>query len=134
MVFARLKRQTIAASAILAMLGFAVLPAEHIHVARTHDGHHSDVVHRHFESHHLPRTDTRVGHVDDDDEVQWLTNAFAGPNSLRYAPPRVEPAIAPSIPDPPLTVRRAIQPLFVSVHDPPWTPPSGLRAPPAFLI
>ena len=122
--------------AALAVFGFAVLPAEHIHVARVHDRHHSDVVHRHFEPHHRVLSLAIVEQDDDDDhDVQWLTPSFTNPNTTQPVSPAnqlVEPA--PSIPAPAATLRRTVQPLFVSVHDPPWTTPSGLRAPPAILI
>ena len=124
-----------AALAILAVVAFGLLPAEHVHVARTHDAHHSDLVHRHFEPHHRTTTQPGVDHADDDQAVRWLSGSFtnfgsAGQGSADNQ--RIEPA--PLISRPPQTFRGMIQALFVSVHDPPWATPSGLRAPPACLL
>lgn len=118
--------------AVFAVLAFGVLPAEHVHLARAHDDHHPDVVHRHFEPHHRPATQTAVDDADDDHDVQWLTTSFTNPETARHVRPDshfVEHDLSISLPE--LTSRATVQALFVSVHDPPWATPSGLRAPPA---
>lgn len=121
--------------AALAVFGFAALPAEHIHVAWTHDGRQSELVHRHFEPHNRPGAHPAVDHADDDHDVQWLTSSFTAPNTTRQLSRDSQLAArALSIPSADLVVRGTVQPLFVSVHDPPWTISFGLRAPPAFLI
>lgn len=131
----RARRQLTAALAALAVFGFAVLPAEHIHVARTHDGRQSELVHRHFEPHGRPDAPLAVDHADDDHDVQWLTSSFTAPNTTRQLSRDNQPAArALSIPGADLVIRGTVEPLFVSVHDPPWTISSALRAPPAFLI
>jgi hypothetical protein len=124
-----------AALAILAVLAFGLLPAEHVHIARTHDAHHSDLVHRHFEPHHPTDTRPTVDHADPNQTVRWLTASFSSPESARHVwadNHLVQHAI--TILRPEQTFRAAIRALFVSVHDPPWATPSGLRAPPACLL
>jgi hypothetical protein len=70
--------------AILAVLAFGLLPTEHVHVARTHDAHHSDLVHRHFEPHHRTDTQRTVDHADDDQAVRWLTTSFTTARSAGH--------------------------------------------------
>ena len=134
-VLGRARQRLTSVLAAFAVLAFAVLPPEHIHVARIHDGHHSDVLHRHFEPHHRAATHAAVNHADEERNVQWLTASFTHPNAARQVAPdnqRVEHAL--SIPGPELTARGTVQPLVGPVHDPPWAISSGLRAPPTVLI
>lgn len=113
----------------MGLLGLALLPAEHIH-SRIEDGHHSEIVHRHFEAHHPVSTDPSVDH-DDEDGAQYLTTAFtvAKPASGAY-PGSEYVVIAFPIPQTRLVSRRSTPRSFTSVHDPPWRVSSGLRAPP----
>lgn len=131
MVLRPSRQQPTAVLAVLAVLAFGVLPAEHVHPARAHDGHHSDVVHRHFEPHHPQGTQSAIDDADDDD-VEWLTTSFTSPKTDGHVCPDshfVELDLSTTRPE--LTSRATVQTLFVSVHDPPWATPSGLRGPPA---
>ena len=135
-VLGRARQRTTAVLAALAVLAFAVLPAEHIHVAQTHDGHHSDLVHRHFEAHHREATPTTVDHAAGNNYILWLTTSFTTTKAARHVCPDshivVEDGLAISTPT--RTVQRTVDALFGSVHAPPWATPSGLRAPPTILI
>lgn len=135
-VVSRLSRQRFTALfAILAVLGFGLLPSEHVHVARTHDGHHSDFVHRHFEPHHRTATQTTADHPEDDEAVRWLTASFTNPGSAGHVAADSQLAVDDlPIWRPQQTFRGRIEALFVSVHDPPWAIAIGLRAPPACLL
>jgi hypothetical protein len=131
MVTRQTRQQLSGTLSVLAVLAFAMLPDEHIHFARTHDGHHSDVVHRHFEPHHPEGPQPAVDHSDDDQDVQWLRTSFIGAESAGYIcqdNQMVEGGLSATAPEP--TRHRTVQALFVSVHAPPWSTPSGLRAPP----
>ena len=115
------------------MLGLGLLPSEHVHVIQTQDGHHSDVIHRHFESHHPIETEASISHEDDD--IQWLESSFTGPKPPSQAYPvnqllneRLQ--VRPSEP----TCEWTIRAVRVSVHDPPWMSASGLRAPPLLPV
>jgi len=126
------RQQPTAVLAVLAVLAFGVLPAEHVHLARADDGHHSDVVHRHFEPHHRSATQVAIDDDDDDHDVQWLTTSFTSPDTAGHVcPDRHFVELDLPAPRSGLTSRATVQALFVSVHDPPWATPSGLRAPPA---
>lgn len=120
--------------AALGVLSLAFLPPEHLHT-RTHDGHHSDVIHRHYEPHH-PTAGYRqsVGDTDDDDHPLWLASSFIGASpaaqihsidQLLHEDTRVEPS--------PLTWLGSVTRARPSIHDPPPKTSSGLRGPPAFL-
>jgi len=125
------RQQPTAVLAACALLASGFLPAEHVHVARDHDGHHSDVVHRHFEPHHQPGPQAAIDDEEDDHDVQWLITSFTSPETARQAAPAsqlIEHDV--SISPPEVTSHARVQPLFVSVHDPPWATASGLRAPP----
>lgn len=127
----RIVRDITAGLSVLGVLALAFLPPQHVHFTRTHDDHHSDVIHRHFESHHPVGSQTTVG--DEDDEVQWLDElSFTSPTSAV----RIYPAnqfvyedlpVSPSRPVFQWMLFRAVRD---SVHDPPWATPHGLRAPP----
>src|SRR5262245_2436134 len=111
------------------VLVFGLLPTEHVHITSTADGRHSDVIHRHYESHHPIGTGSEVG--DNDDDVHWLDASFTAPRRLLPAAPRfLLAAIAFDIRVPPVAPERSSRPVRPSVHDPPWLAASGLRAPP----
>ena len=113
------------------MLGLGLLPSEHVHVIQTQDGHHSDVIHRHFESHHPIETEASISHEDDD--IQWLESSFTSPKPPTHAFP-VHQLLNARVqaPPPEPTCEGTIRAVRVSVHDPPWMSASGLRAPPLF--
>ena len=73
-------RSFVTGLAALAVLSLAVLPPEHLHLTRTHDGHHSDVVHRHY-SPHLP-ADAMTSIGDHDDQPVWLDAPFTTPTRV----------------------------------------------------
>jgi hypothetical protein len=113
----------------MGLLGAALLPPEHIHVARGDGDHVRQVVHRHFESHHSAASPIAIEHDDDDHDVQWLTLAFTATHwAAALAQPFVVTAFALVTIQP--TIERTIPLLMISAHDPPWASPSGLRAPP----
>jgi hypothetical protein len=116
------------------VLGLALLPAEHMHRVEVADGHHSEIIHRHFESHHPIGSHARIDHDDDDREVQWLTTSFLHPNHAGQPSPDsalVDDRPHASAVEP--SLRRTFQPLHVSIHDPPCRVPSCLRGPPSLL-
>jgi hypothetical protein len=108
------------------------LPPQHVHFTRTHDDHHPDVIHRHFESHahHPVAPETTIDHEEDD--VQWLSDSsFTTPKPSVHVDLVDQLAFKelPVSPPPPVFqwMFRAVR---VSAHDPPWARPHGLRAPP----
>ena len=124
-------RRSLVALAILAVLALALLPPEHVHSAEPHDGHHANVVHRHFEPHHRSEAQPSVDHADDDHEVQWLTTSFTSYRTV--APIGADSAVVGQTEatlHPPSTRSAILPALFVSVHDPPWATACGPRAPP----
>jgi hypothetical protein len=125
-----LEQRLVAGIGALGVFSLALLPLEHLHVTRTPDGHHSDVVHRHYAP-HRPISGTGIGDEDHDDQPQWLDSPFISPElkspgdgSSRLA--TVSLPIPPPLPTSQWTPRI----LDVSAHDPPWAAPPGLRAPP----
>src|SRR5262245_30709259 len=123
-------RTCAAIAATLALLALGVLPAAHVHVPRAPDTHHAVVAHRHFEAHH--QAQVAVVADDDHDSPQWLKSALVNTARTTGASPAAAPVCyAHAALQPPTTSRAKSQVLFVSVHDPPWAAPSGLRAPPA---
>jgi hypothetical protein len=124
-------RRPLVALAISAVLALALLPPEHVHSAEPHDGHHANVVHRHFEPHHRSEAQPSVDHADDDHDVQWLTTSFTSSRTVTRIGVDSEVGGQTAATLHPPSTRRAILPtLFVSVHDPPWATACGLRAPP----
>jgi hypothetical protein len=118
--------------ATFGLLAMAWLPQEHVHLIRTHDGHHPDVVHRHYESHQRSETKAALDHGDEG--IEWLAASFTKPK-----PSPVGYPILQLLNDPPVApleaVRvRAFRIVRVSVHDPPWLAASGLRAPPVLPL
>ena len=121
--------------AILGVLGLGLLPGEHVH-SRTEQGHHTELVHRHFEPHHPIDAGVRVEDEDDHDgEAQFLTSAFTtskAPDSVR----RVDAALFGLLP--PVGGEEPAQCTppspDASGHDPPVAFSPGLRAPPHPLV
>jgi hypothetical protein len=129
-VSGHLLRRVVAVFGTLGVLGMVLLPPEHAHVAHASDGHHSEVVHRHFESHHAPAGAVTLS--DDDDDVVWLDSSFTTPTPPSSFSPlcnllheRVEQRVAEPTRD------RTISASRLSTHDPPWLAASGFRAPPS---
>jgi hypothetical protein len=122
---------------VASVLGLAVLPTEHRHRSLAHDSHHSDTIHRHFESHHPIGSHDSVERAiaNDDGTIEWITVSLAGPQPSAQVFPDSQFFADPLPVSPPQPiVRRTSQPLHTSVHDPPWARSVGLRAPPALLI
>jgi hypothetical protein len=125
-------RRLFAVLGTLSVLGSALLPVEHVHRSRTQGGHHSDVVHRHLESHH-PTSKATIDH--EDGGIQWLDSPFANPTWESHADPHIQVPNDPvPTPRPEPTRGRARRAIRVSVHDPPWTSENGLRAPPSVSL
>src|SRR4030095_5888475 len=104
-------------------------------VSHTHDGHHTELVHRHVEAHQPISAETRFDH-DEDEEVAWLDHAsFVSPRPIQPQQPLIE---LPNERLEPARLERprewAIRTVRMSVHAPPWIPATGLRAPPASLV
>lgn len=116
--------------AICGVLGLALLPPEHVHLTRTRDGHHAELIHRHLESHF------GTGHSnalhDGDDDVEWLQAAFTVPPVSPLAFSAIELTDGrPLVPRRATGAEKVISSVRLSAHDPPWVPTSGLRAPPS---
>jgi hypothetical protein len=102
----RILRNFIAGLSVLGLIALAFLPPQHVHFTRTHDDHHPDVIHRHFESFTTPKPSVHVDLVD----------------QLAFKELPVSP--------PPPVFQWMFRAVRVSAHDPPWARPHGLRAPP----
>jgi hypothetical protein len=121
--------------ALLALVAYLFLPEEHIHVARTHNGHQTDLVHRHFEPHHPTETRPVIDRADDEHDVQWVTTAFTRVTTVRMAAPAsvaIERRVADSLLA--LVPGHLLRPRSFSIHDPPWAIASPFRAPPALSL
>ena len=116
--------------AVMAMLALSWLPPEHVHVTHADDGHHSEVIHRHYEAHHAVNHETAVDH-DEGELIQRIDSPFIVPTKTWHVSP-VLGARPEGLPlEPTLgTSRQALFFHHASVHDPPWRISSGLRDPP----
>jgi len=133
----RVGRLLTAVLAALAVSGGFLLPPEHVHALHASDGHHEDLVHRHFAPHpqHHADAHTTVEDADDDHDVQWLTTAFTNPGTNRQVDSCAQRFVSGLVLQrPDVTAHGIVGSLFVSVHDPPWSTSSGLRAPPFFRV
>ena len=114
---------------VLAVLGLAILPPEHLHARHSDDDHQRDVVHRHFEAHPSSGAGARAGH--DEAVPQWLASAYlnAGPVTRldridAWTPDDLSIAT-------PEEARPTTVPLVTfAVHDPLPGAAVGMRAPP----
>lgn len=134
-------RRPVALAAVFGLLGLPLLPPEHVHVTESESGEHSEIVHRHFESHH-------PGHVDDDADHHDRDQAFDHQDgaALWIDAPFVAraPVSVPSFASVVVQELPVLQPQpfprwtlefdHISVHDPPWVASTGLRAPPTSLV
>ena len=123
-------RKSVVGLAVCGMLALVWLPPEHVHATHTDEGHHAEVVHRHYEAHH-PAGDERTVDHDADDLVQWLDSPFTSPTRVSQVPPSLL-CLHDDVP-----VQQTLQPsrwtlpyVHASVHDPPWGASHGLRGPP----
>lgn len=132
----RIHRPSGRASAVLALLGLlglAVLPPEHVHEQDDH-GHHTELVHRHFEAHHPASSST---HVDDDadEDAHYLTAVFTESDPSFHGG-RIDGvvvvavALTPSL----LVSQVALDGPAALGHDPPWRSSLNPRAPPTPLV
>jgi hypothetical protein len=127
-------RRSIASLTIVGVLGLAFLPSEHVHAG---DGRHTDV-HRHFEPHHpdhAPEPGVAIWDHADGTDAQWLTSLFVTPKAESTLV-RIDDVVWEERADPqaPETAQWTPPATYVSVHDPPWAAPPGLRAPPSSLV
>jgi hypothetical protein len=133
-VLSRVLPRIAAMLGIAGVLGLALLPTEHMHRVEVQDGHHVEIIHRHFESHHPIGSHSRIDHDDDDHEIQWITTSFFHPNYAGQPSPDSEhvdgrpqaSAVEPSF-------QGTFQQLHVSIHGPPGSTSHGLRGPPTLL-
>jgi hypothetical protein len=128
----RRARRFVACVAVVGVLGLALLPSEHVH-ARDEHGHHTDVVHRHFESHHPVQSDGQIDQGDGDDE-QYITAAFTAPESTLSIVVGALVVTDLPVPKPQQRSGWALPSPDASAHDPPRTSSQGLRAPPTLLV
>jgi hypothetical protein len=125
-------RRIVAVFTAIGVLGLLFLPAEHIHAGDAPDGHHAEVIHRHFDPHHSPAQGVAFEHGDDHDDVQWLSLAFVNPHRIPHVYPAAQVAhklLSACLP--PLTFHGSVEDVFASAHDPPWQTHTGLRGPPS---
>ena len=127
-------RRWITGLAVLGVLGLALLPPEHLHVARAADGLDSDLIHRHFEPHHPVGAESNIGHFEND-EALWLDSPFTGPTAALQVYPVTQSLTEDlPVPQPQQTWRSGLPFAHVSVHDPPSATSHGLRAPPFLFV
>jgi hypothetical protein len=129
----RLVRRFVVGLSVLGVLGLALLPTEHVHASRNHDDRHPDVIHRHFEPHHLFDAAAAIDH--DGDDAQYLSALFISTSSPTSVNPVTQFVIA-DLPaaQPPQLSRWNLSTIHVRVHDPPWITSHGLRGPPTLLV
>ena len=129
----RAARRFVTGLAGLGVLSLAVLPPEHVHLTRTHDGHHAPVVHRHYTAHQRDASVTAsIG--DHDGQPLWLDEPFTASTRAVTPVPPVQATLNQDRPAIGVLARLdAVGFASVSVHDPPLRTSSGLRAPPASI-
>lgn len=128
-----LLRKLVAVVGVCGLVGLALLPPEHVHLTEAPDGHHSDVVHRHYAPHHPIESHSNLDGQDHD--IHWLDLAFTSPRSTPQQPLlNLVLSKCLQVLGPELTCDRAARVDDVSVHDPPPLGSFGLRAPPALSI
>jgi len=105
-----------------------MLPPEHVHVTESEHG-HSEIIHRHFESHHHAAHAPEFDHQDEDAAL-WVDTPFV--NVAAIPIPTADRTVVQELPElqPRPLPRWTLEFDHISVHDPPWVSPTGLRAPP----
>ena len=125
-------RRVSACLAAFGLVGLALLPPEHVHVAANHDHGRTEVVHRHFEPHHATAPQTHVENPDDD--PTYLSSAFTVPTPVSVVGHGNAWVLAATsgVAAPGFTQwhRRTRD---LRVHDPPWACVHSLRGPPQLL-
>jgi len=128
-------RRPFAIAAVFGLLGLPLLPPEHVHVTESESGEHSEIVHRHFESHHPAHVDHEIDRLhrefDHQDEAAlWIDAPFVAP-TIPFVP-SFTPVVVQELPElhPQPLSRWTLEFEHISVHDPPWVASTGLRAPP----
>ena len=116
------------------LLGMPLLPPEHVHVTESKEGGHAEFIHRHFESHRPIQTARPEFDHQDEEAALWLDTPFISPNATHL--PSVDRVVVQDLPalQPQSLPRWTLRFDHISVHDPPWAAPSGLRAPPTLLV
>ena len=121
---------------MLGLLALPLLPPEHVHVTESESGEHSEIVHRHFESHHPAHVEHDFDHHDQefdhqDEAALWIDAPFVGPAATVV--PSFNPVVVQQLPvlHPRPLPRWTLAFEHISLHDPPWVASTGLRAPPA---
>jgi hypothetical protein len=139
-------RRPVALAAVLGLLGLPLLPQEHVHVTESESGEQSEIVHRHFESHHPGHVEHDPDHRDadhpdadhhdrefdhQDEAALWIDAPFVA--RAPASAPLFTPVVVQELPalQPQPLPRWALEFEHISVHDPPWVASTGLRAPPA---
>lgn len=127
----RAARRFVTGLAALGVLSLAFLPPEHLHHTWTHDGHRSEIIHRHYAP-HRPVAGNTASIGDHDGLPTWLDTPLTT-STRATAPVRPVDAVLnqdrPAAPSP-LKRLDAVAFASLSVHGPPLTTPPGLRAPP----
>lgn len=133
--FVRGLRRFVTGLASLSILSLAFLPPEHLHITRTHHGHHSDVIHRHYTPHHSAASHKASVGDEDADQPRWLDSSFINVNPATQSHP-IDRCLHLEIPStrPRVTWLGSIGVDHPSIHDPPPKTSPGLRAPPSLPV
>jgi ABC-type Zn2+ transport system substrate-binding protein/surface adhesin len=138
------RKRPIALAAVLGLLSLPLLPQEHVHVTESESGEHSEIVHRHFASHHPGHVEHEADHHDadrhdhefdhQDEAALWIDAPFVA--RAPASAPLFTPVVVQELPvlQPQPLPRWTLEFEHISVHDPPWVASIGLRAPPASLV
>ena len=125
--------------AIAGLLGLPLLPPEHVHISESDDHRHSEFIHRHFEAHHpievahATHATPEVDHQDEDAAL-WLDTLYL--TAIKAPLPSIDRVVVQELPllQPRPLPRWTLEFEHLSLHDPPWIAPSGLRAPPTYHV
>jgi hypothetical protein len=132
-VSSRLFRGSVAVVAALSVLTLAALPVQHLHAAGTEEGHHAEVIHRHWDGHHPAGPEAPAAH-EDDQATRWMDSPFTHPEVVSHIDPDVQGVLFDLFISRSKDASRLVLPFVrFSVHDPPDTTSHGLRGPP-FLV
>jgi hypothetical protein len=125
-------RRALAFVSVIGLVGMPLLPPEHVHVTED-EGHHTEFIHRHFESHHPLESQPFFDHQDEQAAL-WLDTPFIGTETAHA--PSADRVLEHELPilQPRPIPRWTLTFDHISVHDPPWAASIGLRAPPTLLV